>query len=140
MTNWIVGHTDRFAAASSQRSIADWMTHGCLSDIGYYYGLSQMSADGKEDVDGAWEQSPLKYARDAKTPTLFIHADQDHRCAWMDALQMFVAMRLNGVDTRFCLFKGESHDLSREGKPMNRIYRLEEIRRWFARYLKNDDV
>ena len=83
----------------------------------------------------AWECSPLKYAEHCKTPTLFIHSDEDYRCWMVEAFQMFSALKLHGVESRICLFHGENHELSRSGKPKNRIRRLREITEWMGRYL-----
>lgn len=136
MTNWIIGHTDRFKAAASQRSIANWVSMGCTTDIGYYFSDDQIGTTPWEDADKLWEASPLKYADKVKTPTLFIHSEQDYRCWLVEGLQMFTALKYHGVESRLCMFRGENHDLSRSGKPQQRIRRLREISDWFERYLK----
>lgn len=136
MANWIVGHTDRFAAVASQRSIANYLSKCLTTDIGYYHNLSAMMADPWTNMDRMWSNSPLKYADKAKTPTLFIQSDEDYRCWMADALQMMTALRMHGVDTRLCLFHGENHELSRSGKPKHRIRRLREITNWFDHYMK----
>ncbi|MBQ4051700.1 MAG: prolyl oligopeptidase family serine peptidase, partial [Oscillospiraceae bacterium] len=86
--------------------------------------------------DLMWIQSPLKYADKAKTPTLCIQSDEDYRCWMGDAIQMFTALKMHGVPARMCLFHGENHELSRSGKPKNRVRRLEEITGWFEQWLK----
>ncbi len=136
MTNWIIGHTDRFAAACAQRSIANWVSFEHTTDIGYFFTPSQISSDTRTDVEKLWWHSPLKYAPNAKTPTLFIHSEQDYRCWMSEGLSMFTALKRNGTPTRLVLFHGENHELSRSGKPQNRIRRMEEIVAWFDRYLK----
>ena len=136
MTNWIIGHTDRFKAAASQRSIANWLGFNNTSDIGYFFGKDQMMGTPWDIPKALWNASPLKYADKAKTPTLFIHSEEDYRCNMFEGIQMFYALRLHGVETRLCLFKGENHELSRSGKPKNRIRRIDEITRWMDRYLK----
>ena len=136
MTNWIIGHTDRFKAAASQRSISNWISKFGTTDIGYYFVDDQQGGTPWNDPDKLWWHSPLRYADKAKTPTLFIHSDEDYRCWMAEALQMFTALKYHGVDSRICLFKGENHELSRSGKPKHRIRRLEEITNWFKHYLK----
>ncbi|HPG92062.1 MAG TPA: S9 family peptidase [Clostridia bacterium] len=136
MTNWIIGHTDKFVAAASQRSISNWTTFNTMSDIGAYFGNDQTNATIWSDFDSIWRQSPLKYADKVKTPTLFIHSDADYRCPLTEGLQMFHAIRDHGVDTRLCMFKGENHELSRSGKPKHRVRRLREITEWLEKYLK----
>jgi dipeptidyl aminopeptidase/acylaminoacyl peptidase len=141
MTNWIIGHTDRFRAAAAQRSIANWISKTCTTDIGYYFNVDQIgttpwAADG---ADTMWWHSPLRYADQVSTPTLLIHAEEDYRC-WLDqGLQMFTALRYHGVESRLVLFRGENHELSRSGKPRHRLRRLREIVGWFDRFLKPAD-
>lgn len=136
MANWIVGHTDRFAAVASQRSISNFISKCLTTDIGYYHNLSAVQSDPWTSQEAMWDRSPLKYADRCKTPTLFIQSDEDYRCWMGDALQMFTALRMHGVPTRVCLFHGENHELSRNGKPKHRIRRLREITEWFHQYLQ----
>lgn len=136
MTNWIIGHTCRFKAAVSQRSISNWVSFFGTSDIGYYFSDDQTQGTPWNDVDTMWEQSPLKYANKVTTPTLFIHSAEDYRCWIAEGLQMFTALKYHGVESRLVAFRGENHELSRSGKPRSRIKRLEEISKWFNKYLK----
>ncbi|HSH36226.1 S9 family peptidase [Schnuerera sp.] len=136
MTNWIIGHTNRFKAAASQRSISNWVSKFGTTDIGYFFVEDQQGSTPWEDVDKLWFYSPLKYAHKVMTPTLFIHSEEDYRCWMAEAIQMFTALKFHGVESRLCLFKGENHELSRSGKPKHRIRRLKEITDWFDRYLK----
>ena len=140
MTNWIIGHTDRFAAACSQRSIADWTGMEGTTDIGYYFAKGQTGASHRDDREKQWSQSPLRYADNVRTPTLFLHGELDFRCYKIEALAMFTALKLRGVDTRLCLFEGENHELSRSGRPRQRLKRLEEMLAWYNRYLKDMEV
>jgi dipeptidyl aminopeptidase/acylaminoacyl peptidase len=129
------GHTDRFAAIVSQRSISNYLTKCLYTDIGYYANWLQMGAYPWEDFDKIWSMSPLKEAVNGRTPLLLIQSDEDYRC-WMDeAVQMFSAVKRQGVDTRMVLFHGENHELSRGGKPENRLSRLKELMGWFDKYL-----
>ena len=134
MTNWIIGHTDRFCCCASQRSISNWLSFTGVSDIGSYFAPDQTAGDLYDDPATLWAQSPLKYAKNVKTPTLFIHSDEDYRCPLEQGLQMFSALIDRGVPARLCLFHGENHELSRSGKPLHRLRRLKEITDWFDRY------
>lgn len=136
MTNWIIGHTDRFKAAASQRSISNWISKFCTTDIGYYFVEDQNGATPWSNMGKLWDHSPLKYADKVKTPTLFINSDQDYRCYWAEGIQMFTALKYHGVDARLCMFRGENHELSRSGKPKHRMRRLQEMTDWFDKYLK----
>ena len=136
MTNWIIGHTDRFCCAASQRSISNWLSFYGVSDIGPYFSADQTLGDPFDSPEKMWEQSPLKYAKNVKTPTLFIHSDEDYRCPLEQGLQMVTALMQHGVPARMCLFHGENHELSRSGKPKHRLRRLREITDWFEAYSK----
>lgn len=136
MVNWIIGHTDRFKCAASQRSISNWIDDFGTTDIGYYFNPDELGGDVCSGFDKLWEQSPLKYANNAKTHTLFIHSEEDYRCYQSQAFQMFTALKYYGIESRICLFKGENHELSRSGKPKHRLRRLKEITDWFEKYLK----
>ena len=135
MTNWVIGHTDRFKCASSQRSISNWLSFGNTSDIGERFALDQTAGNAWQDMERAWSQSPLKYADKVTTPTLFIHSDEDYRCPLPEGMQMFYALKSHGVPARMCIFKGENHELSRSGRPRNRVRRLREITEWMEKYL-----
>lgn len=137
MTNWIIGHTNRFKAAASQRSISNWISKFGTTDIGYFFVDDQQDATPWDNVDKLWFHSPLKYADKVMTPTLFIHSEEDYRCWLVEAIQMFTALKYHGVESRLCIFKGENHELSRSGKPKHRIRRLKEITNWFNRFLKD---
>lgn len=136
MTNWIIGHTKRFKAAASQRSISNWISKFGTTDIGYYFVDDQQAATPWSDVEKLWFHSPMKYADKVVTPTLFIHSEEDYRCWLPEGIQMFTSLKYHGVDSRLIMFRGENHELSRSGKPKHRIRRLEEITNWFNKYLK----
>lgn len=138
MTNWIIGHTNRFACAASQRSISNWTSFFGLSDIGTYFATDQQGADIYTGFDKLWWHSPVKYAANVTTPTLFIHSNEDYRCPMEEGMQMYTAIVEKGVPARLCYFKGENHELSRSGKPKHRIRRLTEITNWMNTYTKED--
>ena len=79
----------------------------------------------------------MKYADKVKTPTLFLHSLEDYRCPVDQGYQMYSVLIAHGVESRLVLFRGENHELSRSGKPDNRISRMQEILIWFDQYLKN---
>ena len=136
MTNWIIGHTDRFCCAASQRSISNWLSFWGTSDIGFEFTPDQNAGDLFESPEKLWERSPLAYAKNVKTPTLFIHSDEDYRCPLEQGLQMYASLVDRGVEARLCLFHGENHELSRSGKPKHRLRRLKEITDWFEKHAK----
>ncbi|MGX9135844.1 prolyl oligopeptidase family serine peptidase [Rummeliibacillus sp. JY-2-4R] len=134
MTNWIVGHTKRFKAAVTQRSISNWISFFGVSDIGYYFTKWQIGQDMR-DVETLWKHSPLKYAEHIETPLLILHGEKDDRCPIEQAEQLYITLKSMGKVTRFVRFPNAEHNLSRTGIPNLRQQRLEQIVEWFKKYL-----
>ncbi len=136
MTNYVIGHTDRFKCAMSQRSISNWISMVTASDYGIDFPIEQEYEDIYNAHDELWNESPLKYANNVTTPTLFIHSYEDYRCPFAEAVQLYTVLKCRGVDTRICGFKNENHELSRSGKPKARIRRLQELNDWLNKYIE----
>jgi dipeptidyl aminopeptidase/acylaminoacyl peptidase len=132
MTNWLVGVTDRFRSAVTQRSICNWTSFYGTSDIGYRFAEHEVQGTPWSNLEALWRQSPLRNVANVTTPVLILHAEADHRCPIEQAEQWFVALkRIGAVDTKLVRFPGEGHELSRSGRPDRRIRRLDEIVAWF---------
>ncbi|EPD50648.1 hypothetical protein HMPREF1210_02618 [Paenisporosarcina sp. HGH0030] len=134
MTNWIVGHTNRFKAAVTQRSISNWVSFFGVSDIGYYFNEWQIGAD-MTDVEKLWNHSPLKYAKNIETPLLILHSEKDFRCPIEQAEQLYITLKQMKKEAGFVRFPDADHNLSRTGYPNLRYARLEQITGWFDKYL-----
>ncbi|MEC1646947.1 S9 family peptidase [Bacillus halotolerans] len=135
MTNWIVGQTNRFKAAVTQRSISNWLSFHGVSDIGYFFTDWQLEHDMFTDTEKLWDRSPLKYAADVETPLLILHGERDDRCPIEQAEQLFIALKKMDKETVLVRFPKASHNLSRSGHPGQRIKRLAYISSWFDQYL-----
>ena len=83
-----------------------------------------------------WDGSPLKYYRNVTTPTMFVQTYEDYRCPLSEAIQFYTALQIRGVETKLCMFHGDSHCLSRLGHPRNRIRRLHALLDWMDTHLK----
>ncbi|MEK4521022.1 S9 family peptidase [Psychrobacillus sp. FSL W7-1457] len=134
MTNWIVGHTNRFKAAVTQRSISNWISFYGVSDIGYYFTPWQIGGD-MTDIDKLWDASPLKYAANVETPLLILHSENDYRCPIEQGQQLYITLKALGKETGFVRFPQADHNLSRVGLPNLRQTRLEQITGWFEKYI-----
>lgn len=134
MTNWIVGHTNRFKAAVTQRSISNWISFYGVSDIGYYFNEWQIKAE-LHDVETLWKHSPLAYVKNVETPLLILHSEKDYRCPIEQAEQLYIALKHQKKTTKFIRFPESNHELSRSGKPNLRIDRLNYIVNWFKKYI-----
>lgn len=135
MTNWIVGHTDRFRAAVTQRSVVNQISFFGTSDIGPEGTERETATNPWTDLEASWRQSPLAYAKDVNTPLLIVHSSEDHRCALEQAEQLFAALRWQRKPVEMVVFEGENHGLSRGGRPGNRIERLRRIIGWFDTHI-----
>jgi len=135
MTNWIVGHTDRFKAAVTQRSVVNLESFFGSSDVGYDL-YREFDGPPWKNLENYRKCSPLTYAGNIKTPLLIIHSEQDLRCGIEQAEQLFVTLKMMRKKVEFVRFPGEPHGLSRHGRPDRRVARLEWIAKWFDRYLK----
>jgi dipeptidyl aminopeptidase/acylaminoacyl peptidase len=139
MTSWIVSHTDRFAAACSERSCNNFMLEGGSADVGWVF-KGYVGAHWFEAPDAYRKISPTTYAEDITTPLLILHSEDDLRCPVEHAEDLFAILRLLKRDVEFVRFPAESHELSRSGSPAHRVMRFETILEWFARYLHPDEV
>jgi dipeptidyl aminopeptidase/acylaminoacyl peptidase len=135
MTNWLIGVSDRFASAVTQRSISNWLSFYGTSDVGFSWLTIETGGVPWEAPDALWAKSPMRHVDRIRTPLLIIHAEQDHRCPIEQAEQFYVALRVLGrAPVEFLRFPDEGHDLSRSGRPDRRIERLDAIIEWFARH------
>jgi dipeptidyl aminopeptidase/acylaminoacyl peptidase len=135
MTNWIVGHTDRFKAAVTMRSLSNLVSFYGTSDIGTWFGERGFVGTPWDSIERYWRMSPLAHVERIRTPLLILHGEQDLRCPLEQAEQLFVALRRLGKTTELARFPEESHGLSRGGRPDRRRIRLERIVAWFDRWL-----
>ncbi len=139
MTNWIIGHTGRFNAAVTQRCVSNLISMYGSSDFNWFFQREfgdKAPWESERSLLNYWRQSPMKYIKNATTPTLVIHSEQDLRCDMEQGEQVYVALKKLGVDTEFVRFPAEPHGLSRSGRTDRRIARLNHIVRWFDNYLK----
>lgn len=137
MTNWIIGHSRKFKAAVTQRSVSNFLSFMGSSDVGFmfHYGFRSRDKSPWEDRERFLQMSPMTHITNAKTPTLVIHSENDLRCPIEQGEQVYVQLKLQGVDTEFVRFPLESHGLSRGGRTDRRIERLERIKGWMDKYL-----
>lgn len=133
-TNWLLGHTDRFKAAVTDRSICNMTSMFGTDDIALA-SLDPEMGTPWENQKLYWDLSPLKYVGNVQTPCLIVHSENDHRCPMEQAEQWYLALKKLDVPTEFIRFPDESHGLGRNGKPKHRVERLERTLGWFDRYL-----
>lgn len=132
MTNWIITQTPRFKAAVSVASLSNLISFYSTS---LYQDLIHAEFGGFpwDNYDLLWQWSPLRYVRQAQTPTLFIHGEQDNDVHITQAEEMYTALKRRGVETVLVRYPREGHGLR---EPKHRVDALERTLAWFDRYLK----
>lgn len=135
LTNWIVGHTDRFKAAVTQRCVANFHSFFGTSDIGYDFGEHEFGGVPWANSAKLLRYSPISYVDKITTPLLIVHGEQDLRCPIEQAEQMFVALKYLGREVEFVRIPDENHELSRSGTPSRRLARLHHLIGWFERHM-----
>lgn len=136
MTNWLIGHSDRFKVAITDRSVTNLASDFGSSDFGWTLADDELDTTPWEDLDRYMRISPITYVKNIHTPLLILHSEQDLRCSIEQAEQLFAALKYLGREVLFVRFEGQSHGLSRGGHPKSRVERLRHILGWFAKYLK----
>jgi dipeptidyl aminopeptidase/acylaminoacyl peptidase len=134
LTNWIVTQTDRYAAAVSQRSIADWSAFWYATDFTLFQPRWFTAPPWEAPKEYA-SRSPITFVDRVKTPVKFIEGEQDLRTPpAAGGEQMYRALKYRHVPTEMVVFPGESHELSRSGQPWHRVERLQHILAWFQKF------
>jgi len=136
MTNWIIGHTDRFAAAVS---------HAGLSNMVSFFGTTDEQFFAEKEMDGVpWESreqyfsnSPLWAAEAVTTPTMFLHGNDDWRVRPEQGVQLFIALQKEGVPSVLVNFPGEEHGIK---GPEHRVVRSRLMLEWFDHWLEGEPV
>jgi dipeptidyl aminopeptidase/acylaminoacyl peptidase len=140
LTNWTVGHTQRFAAAVSQRSIADWAGFWYTADFTLFQPTWFKGAPWEEPEDFV-KRSPITYVKNVTTPMMFIEGEADWRTPPNEGGEvMFRALKYRKIPTVMVRFPNESHELSRSGAPWHRVERLQHIVNWFEKYLQDKPI
>ena len=135
LTNWLIArYPDRFAAAVSGAGISNWISDYGTADI-YRTKETEFFGPPWEPAarDRMIRQSPLTYAGNVKTPTLFVHGEVDQRVPYEEAEQMYFALKRRGVPARMIRYAGMPHGISGH---WNNVHRMLNELRWWDQYLK----
>lgn len=141
MTNKLISTTDRFAAAVTQRTLCNLGTSYGTGDMGFVTGrpsFNGMKRFFQERVRS--RTTTLRLVDQVKTPLLLLHGTEDYRCSFEQSEQFFIAMKERNpeVPVRFVAFPGQNHGLTRTGAPWAQKGHLQEMARWFVKYLKEE--
>ncbi len=139
LTNWAIGHTDRFAAAVTDRCVSEWISFYYSADFTLFiptWFRNPPFLDPQDYID----RSPVTYAASIRTPLMILHAEEDWRTPIGQGEAMFRALLAQKKRTVMIRFPGEGHELSRSGQPRHRVERLQHLRNWFDIYLKGKRI
>jgi dipeptidyl aminopeptidase/acylaminoacyl peptidase len=133
MTNWIITQTPRFKAAVANASVSNLISFYSTS---LYQDLIHAEFGGFpwDNYEQLWQWSPLKYVKQAQTPTLFIHGEQDNDVHITQAEEMYMGLKRRGIETVLVRYPREGHGLR---EPKHRLDALERTLSWFDRFLKS---
>ena len=139
LTNWVVGHTDRFAAAVAQRDIADWANWWYTADFTLFQPNWFRTPPFKDEEGDYKARSPITYINNVKTPLMLVLGEDDTRTPpGAGGEQMFRALKFRKIPTVMVKFPRETHELSRSGEPWHRVERLQHIVGWFDHWIKGE--
>ena len=135
LTNWLITqYPDRFAAAITGAGISNWVSDYGTADI---YRTKETEFFGtpweKDARDRMIKQSPLTYAGNVKTPTLFVHGEVDQRVPYEEAEQMYFALKRRGIPAKMIQYAGQPHGIAGH---WNNVHRMLNELRWWNQYLK----
>jgi dipeptidyl aminopeptidase/acylaminoacyl peptidase len=136
LTNWIVGHDQRFRAAMTCRCVSDMTTLFLTGDIsGGDWARISFDATPWEDPAYFREISPISYASEIRTPLLIQHSERDLRTTIAQAEALFTVLRSLRRPVRLLRVPEETHELTRSGTPFRRVENLRVVVDWFRHFL-----
>jgi dipeptidyl aminopeptidase/acylaminoacyl peptidase len=133
LTAWIVGKTDRFRAAATQKPVIDWTSFALTADGPAFFSRYWFGKYPWEDHEAFWTRSPLSLVGNVKTPTLVVVGSEDYRTPVSEAEQYYTALQLRGVPTALVKVPGASHG-GIAARPSQAAAKAAAIIAWFDKY------
>lgn len=137
LTAWIVGKTDRFAAAVVAKPVINWISFALSADYAPVFSKYWFPALPWDDPMGYWERSPLSLAGEVSTPTMLLTGEEDWRTPMWESEQYYQALKLRGVDTALVRLPGASHSIA--ARPSQLLAKVSAILEWFRRHGGEED-
>ncbi len=134
LSAWIVGKTDRFAAAAVAKPVINWTSTVLTTDISAFMPMYWFAKPPWEDQESYWRRSPLSLVGNVSTPTMLLTGENDHRTPIPESEQFYQALKLRKVDTVMVRVPEASHGIA--GRPSHLIAKVDNILAWFAKYRK----
>jgi len=132
LSTWIVGKTDRFAAAVAVKPFVNWLSFALTTD--FYPEVARYWLPGQawEHAEHCWAHSPLALVGEVETPTLLITGEDDYRTPISETEQYYQALKLQGVEAAMVRVPGASHGIT--ARPSHQIAKVSHVLAWFERY------
>jgi len=134
LSAWIVGKTDRFAAAAVAKPVINWTSTVLTTDIAAFMPMYWFAKPPWEDQESYWQRSPLSLVGNVSTPTMLLTGESDHRTPIPESEQYYQALKLRKIDTAMVRVPEASHGIA--GRPSHLIAKVDNILAWFAKYRK----
>ena len=131
LTAWIVGHSDRFAAAVAAKPVINWYSFVLTADIAPVY-KSWFPGLPWDHLEHYMERSPLHHVGNVTTPTMLLTGEVDYRTPISETEQFYTALKLRGIDTAMVRIPEASHGIA--ARPSYLISKVAHILEWFERY------
>jgi len=132
LTAWIVGSTDRFAAAAVQKPVINWASFVLHADNIGFFAKYWFGETPWEDPEHYWSRSPLSLVGNVTTPTMLVTGEVDYRTPMSETEQYYAALKLEGVPTAMVRIPGASHGIA--SRPSQLLSKVAHILGWFERY------
>lgn len=132
LSAWIIGKTDRFAAAVVAKPVINWISEALYSDIHTIVPVYWFEKMPWEDPEEYWRRSPLSLVGNVSTPTMLLTGESDHRTPIAESEQYYQALQLRKIDSALVRVPESSHGIA--SRPSNQIAKIDNILAWFARY------
>lgn len=139
LTAWIIGNTDRFAAAAVAKPVINWASFVLYSDLPQFFYRYWFASAPWEDPEEYWRRSPLSLVGNVNTPTMIMVGGADVRTPRAESEQYYSALRLRGVPSRFVVIPDSYHSIA-ESRPSRLLTKVAEILRWFETYDPANDT
>ena len=134
LTAWIVGQTDRFAAAVVAKPVINWYSFVLTADMSAVFTKYWFAGKPWEDLENYMKRSPISYVGNVTTPTMLLTGESDYRTPISETEQYYKALKLQQVETAMVRIPGASHGIA--ARPSNLIAKVVYIMKWFETYGK----
>jgi len=137
LSSWVIGHTDRFAAAAVRCPVSNWLSMAGTTDIpGFTFSFFQKPF--WEDPSDWLKYSPLMYVGNVKTPTAVMTGEQDMRTPMAQSEEYYGALKMRGVPSRLIRFNDQYHGTGT--KPSNNMRTMLYMMSWYNSYTLDGEV